>query len=798
MSVGKKIGVVAGLIVLLIVLAMVALIVLVKPEQIKEMALDRVRESSGFEIEAGPASLHFGLSGVGVRVDSLMLASPDSLQVVGVEKVDVYAKLLPLLRRRVELKHLVVHRPVLRIRDPERVETPGPGAAQAQEAAPRALLAVESWSVKEGTYEHSGGWGELTLEGLDLQGDLAWDPERGASGSAGGSMKTGFVSGEAGDFDLPSAQVSTEIRFPARGDSILLPKIEVSSGRLKGLLSGAFGLTDVGWEGLIDGRVEPVSWNDVREFMPPDSLKKIEGFAIDGEFELKEIRIETRAASNKSLVSGILDFSDVSVKAPDAPLGFSEGKGTVRFSPGLVALENGTGKVGDDPVTFGLLVEGEKRRSLQASVATRFDAATLSHVLPEDSDLELDRGEVDVDVSISGALPFTTEEIPSITGKVNLINLFGTIMDLPLEDARGTIRFQGRRAEVEGLSASLGRSDFSLSGTVSDFSSPNLDFELQSNTLDLDEMFPKKEGDEAPGGAAEPKDQEVMGIPASGEITVRTLRYMKMEMQNARATLRVTPDGVFLEDVSAEMQEGEINGDLNLIPEDQGRAWQYAGRVNLNRVPVAVTLNAWSNLGQYIKGEANGDIDMQGRTAEGTDPLRDLTLGATFKVQNGAFVNVPGLQALGRTLRIKEAVEESWAFRNLSGAVSVREGRVIVDTLSVFQKDMEWSVAGSIGLDGSLELRGTLFADPEKLALPSEAELLKPYITNERGQVPVDFRMRGEFKSPDVSLDWESLLLRAAERAKKVEPEKLKDKIRETLKDPDALDKLKKLLGGGK
>jgi hypothetical protein len=689
---------------------------------------------------------------------------------------------------------------MFRIRDPERVQRPGPGAAagQAQEAAPLTLLAVESWSAKDGTYEHSGGWGELILEGLDLQGDLAWDPERGAIGSAGGSVKTGFVSGEAGDFDLPSAEVRTEIRFPARGDSILLPKIEVSSGRLKGLLSGAFGLTDVGWEGLIEGRVEPVSWKDVRGLIPPDSLKKIEEFEVDGEFELKEIRIETRAESSKSLVSGVLDFADVSVKGPDAPLGFSDGKGTVRFSPGLVALENGTGRVGDDPVTFGVLVEGEEERKLQASVATRFDAATLSQVLPEDSDLELDRGEVDIDVSISGALPFSTEEIPTVTGRVNLIDLFGTIMDLPLENARGTIRFQGRRAEVDGLSASLGRSDFSLSGTVSDFSNPNLDFELQSNKLDLDEMFPKKEGDEAPAGTAEPKEQDIIGIPASGEINVRTLLYMKMEMQNARATLHVTPDGVFLKDVSAEMQEGEINGDLNLIPEDQGRAWRYTGRVNLRRVPVATTLNAWSNLGQYIRGEANGDIDVQGRTAEDTDPLRDLTLGAAFKVQNGAFVNVPGLQALGRTLRIKEAVEESWAFRNLSGAVAVREGRVIIDTLTVLQKEMDWSVAGSIGLDGTIELRGTLFADPGKLALPQEAELLKPYITNERGKVPVDFRMRGKFKSPDVSLDWESLLLRAAERAKKEEPEKLKDKIRETLKDPDALDKLKKILGGGK
>jgi hypothetical protein len=543
--------------------------------------------------------------------------------------------------------------------------------------------------------------------------------------------------------------------------------------------------------------VDPVTWKDVRELIPPDSLKKIEGMEIDGRFELPEIEIETRAASEKSFVSGRLAFSDVLLKAPDAPLGFSRGKGNVRFSPGTIVLEDGEGLLGKDAVNFSARIEGEATKRMDLSVASRLDAQNLSRLLPEGSEFALERGVIALDLSTSGDLPIQLERLPAIRGSIRLEDIAGTYGHLPVA-GKGKLRFLGAGATVEELKGTLGASDFSVTGTVPDLRNPKLDFSLLSRTLDLNELFPESEREETAPSSAKEQEGKAVGIPASGSIHVEKLRMKKMEMTNLRGRVDVGLDGIALNEIRADAHGGTVKGDLRLLPAEDGRTWTYAGHLDLDGIGVGPVLSSWTKLAGRIEGRTDGQIDLSGQTAPGSDPARDLSLDAWLKVRDGAFINMRGLDELGKALRIKEAIGERWPFRDLWAVIVMREGRLGVDTLRVFQKQAEWKLAGSIGLDGSLDIRGTMFAQPSYITLPPEAQMVAPYLQNEKGEIPIDFMIAGLLKSPNVTLDWTAILSRATEKAKQEEPGKLKDLIKETLKDPDTLDKLKKLWGGGR
>jgi hypothetical protein len=190
-----------------------------------------------------------------------------------------------------ELRGLTLHRPDLRVRPPS------PGARRTASSPFLAFLAVESWSVKEGSYGQSGPDGEFALTGVDLAGGFSWRAGTGASGSIRGRAAAGSWKAPARSLTLPPLEAAIDFRLSAAGDSLALPRVELSSGALKLALAGAFRPTGRVWIGSLTGRAEPFSWSEVERFIPPTLLS--------GRFEISELRIE-RTVREEFIVSGLV------------------------------------------------------------------------------------------------------------------------------------------------------------------------------------------------------------------------------------------------------------------------------------------------------------------------------------------------------------------------------------------------------------------------------------------------------------------------------------------------------------
>ncbi len=794
MTLRKKFALGLGTLLAVIVVLAIAARFVIRPERLKEVALSRARATTGYAIEAGPARIHLGTSGIGVRVEDLRAVAPDSSQRIRIASTDLYLKLLPLLGRRVELRQATLHRPVLELRPAASAPpTPGgPGTTPPAGSPAFAFLAVERWSVDEGTYVQTGPMGTLTLNAVDLTGGFSWTAETGAAGTARGTVGNGLWSGAAGAFGLPGFRARADFDLNAAGDSLDLSSITVESGDVAARLSGSFTRVGAEWPGALEGRVEPVGWDAIRAILPEEDLAALAGADLDGRFALPGFRIEhTEAGENR--VSGRLVFSEVSLKAPSAPLGLTGAEGRVDFAPGVVAMEKAKGRLGDHGISISARLEGTPPSRIEVSVATRIDGATLAGLLPASVPLTLTAGTVDLDLSAAGPFPVAPARLPELTGTVDLAGFAGTYREIPIGKGRGRLRFAGHAVEVRDFGASLGRSDFAVNGTMADLARPDLHFTLNSDRLDLNELFPEAAASGDTAGSAPP-----VGVPGTGTVRVGSLRFRETELREVTAKVTAGLDGVRAEDIAAELYGGAATGRVALAPVEDGRAWRYEGRVALKGVQVGNVLADWTPLGKRVEGTASAAMTFSGREGPGADPLRALELSGTTDVGQGAILNVPALRSLATYLDLKEAAGDRWPFRNLAAAFAVKDGRLILDTLRVAQTGLGWALGGTVGLDGTLALSGILLADPARIDLPSEFQLLAPYVAQADGRIPVDFKLTGEAASPVVSVDWDALARRATEKARTDEREKLQKELEKSITDPQALDKLKKLLGGKK
>ncbi len=292
---------IGGAALLLLVVAAAALTVL-RPERLKAIVLAEARRATGLVIDAGPASVRLGFTGVALRVSDLRVAVADSSQLLRVERADATLKIRALLRRQVELRGLTLHRPDLQVRPP------APRALGPRRPASSpflAFLAVESWSVEEGRYAQSGPEGDLALTGVDLSGGFSWRAGKGASGSIRGRATGGSWKAPALSLALPPLDAVIDFHLSVAADSLTLPRVELSSGALRLALAGTFRPAGRVWIGSLTGRSEPFTWDEVRGFIFPAGSAKSEGGTVAGRFEIPDLRIE-RTVREELLVSGLV------------------------------------------------------------------------------------------------------------------------------------------------------------------------------------------------------------------------------------------------------------------------------------------------------------------------------------------------------------------------------------------------------------------------------------------------------------------------------------------------------------
>ncbi|HSK07947.1 MAG TPA: AsmA-like C-terminal region-containing protein [Vicinamibacterales bacterium] len=249
-------------------------------------------------------------------------------------------------------------------------------------------------------------------------------------------------------------------------------------------------------------------------------------------------------------------------------------------------------------------------------------------------------------------------------------------------------------------------------------------------------------------------------LRASGEVAASAFRFGALAIESVAGTLRYVNQLLTVEGMSFTAYGGTGQGSVGATLSASPLVWTMDASVenaDVNRFlgEAASTPNRVSGrarLGLRLKGPARAPLL---RLARGTVDLR---------VRHGAIHQFPLLDAIGRALGVEMGDDDDLRFEELAGTFTVADAVATTDDLQLRHAHARVDAAGRIGLDQSLDLRGTVAFSRARSqqAIRRVRELAG--LRNAQGEIEVPVRMTGTLTDPAFAVDVQSIVQDAAGR----------------------------------
>jgi AsmA-like C-terminal region/AsmA family len=490
-------------------------------------------------------------------------------------------------------------------------------------------------------------------------------------------------------------------------------------------------------------------------------------------------------------------------------------------------VKNTSGKMAETLVTvkdFSMLLDGEKlsaRMTLQNLDDYTWDIAAngsvdlekMTKIFPVagmtisglvKADIETKGKMSDVNAKRYGKLP--------TSGVVSMKNFRYTSKDLPYSVtlSQADVSFDPAKVQVKQMSGTIGKSDFSVNGIVTNYLSYVLNketingsFNFNSTLFDLNEFM-------TPSAEPAAKDTATFGvvtIPKNIDFTLRsnlkTIKMMDYVMTNATGDILVKNGIANMNGVKFTMLDGSfaVSGsynptnvkhpkfDMGLIIDNLSIQKASASfSIIKTYAPIAGSMSGRFGVDFKINGELTEQMGANLPTINGSGLVKIAEAGLT---QSKLISGVTALTKLNDT--------DNVTLKNVTLSVTIVNGRASVKPFDVKFGDYITSIAGSAGLDGSIDYTLKMNVPAGAVGAQYQA-LLNQYggTNNSTRDIPVAIGVGGTYKNPKTTLNTQEQKEQAKTVIKNVAEEKGKELIKEAVKGTDAKDIVNGLLGGKK
>lgn len=354
----------------------------------------------------------------------------------------------------------------------------------------------------------------------------------------------------------------------------------------------------------------------------------------------------------------------------------------------------------------------------------------------------------------------------------------GDLKDVRLrgQAASGRFRAAGAWSPAKPEEARLDLTDIALrgpgvdlGGNVSVATSPmRAWFVLTGPLLDLDAVMgilpeapaqAKAEPAPAAGGELVPAAmrQQIQAARASGTIAIDTLKGGRLEATDVKARATLSRGTLVLDDLTARVYGGRVSaGGTRVALSEPVPTWKLVAR--LSGLDLAQGISAFAGTAP-LQGKLDGTLEVEGKGTE-WEKLRDGLSGlAGLAIKDGTLTTADlGQNVLGSLAKGLEAVGRGGAaqkvsglggktqLRDFTGKFTVKDGALTAQSpLEVGTGVGKLTLGGGIGLDGRLDLRGSV-AVPKAVLAQAVSGIPLP------DQLAVPLSLGGTLSSPSVSV----------------------------------------------
>jgi hypothetical protein len=357
---------------------------------------------------------------------------------------------------------------------------------------------------------------------------------------------------------------------------------------------------------------------------------------------------------------------------------------------------------------------------IDAALKGKIDLAKVPDYYPLEG-VEKIKGTINADVTAKGRLSaIEKERYSDFDAKgnidVSMLNYVSKDLPAPLSISTMNMKFNPQNVTVSNLNMKLGKSDFRANGSLDNllnyiFTDDKLKGTLtvNSNNIDINEFMTEYTTTE---GTAAAQDTVLdVKVPDNIDFTFngnfKRILYDNIELKNVTGSLIVRDQSVRITNLTANIFDGNavINGTYaTKEPGNPKIAFDYDLQ-NISFQDAFKTFNTFEKYApimEHVNGRFNSKLNITGQLGEDLSPdIKTLIGDGLLEMNNVSITGVKVLDKIADKFKLSQlkklSIDKAWT------VFKFKDGRMAVDPFDLKVSNMVMNIAGSHGLDNSLD-----------------------------------------------------------------------------------------------
>jgi|GEM_PF-1056264 len=804
----KIIGIIAGIFVLLVIAATIAAKIFFTKEKILAIAIPKIEEAIHRKVAIKDASLSI-FPGISVHLDSLVIHNRPGYQqenLISLDEFSVQLKLLPLLRKRIELGKLVFDKPNIYLEKTGEKESNYQDFLQTDKERKIIPITFDRMEIREGriVFYNRPKQSTLVLEQLNQEGELKLIENRIMVTKGKLSIGNIQVKNKEGALAYP-LEFDYSASYDLIFDSLHVDQAKIKFAKLR--LDAQAKVEDLTLKPKLDLKLkaEECLAADLLALLPESQKKLTEKWKINGKMSLQAEGIwDFSQGLRPNQLNGEISGKEIELSVKENLPKISIPLLTADFSEKNVTITTSQASIGDAPLQLKVVIENPEDISLSGEFSSKLDLALLPQFIPMPAGTQVS-GQADISTSFFGKLKSVRDM--NLAGNCNLsrVNVSTSSLAQPISNLNARLKLSQRELTVENLSASQGKSNFNLKGSCQKLVpyllatkeekekfKPTLNFNFTSNYLNLDEILPTGDTSKVKADTAQSKPL-YLGLGSilnlQGKLKIEKAIFRQVEVSNFQGDLSLIDGVLKLTNVSTNIYSGTATGEMVCDLRDPNNV-KFDLKVLSQGMEANNFLSRFSQVQNHLYGKLNFEGNFSGQGNFVPQIQNSLTGEGKVSFTDGKLVNWDFANQMAGFLNLNQFEEEP--IKELKNKFAVKGARLYFEDFLATSKNADWKLTGSIGLlDQSLDYSLNILLSPEVSGqvniLGEQTKLLK----DEQGRLLVPLKISGLASSPKFAIDF-SLVSQKLQNQLKQNLQEKKSELKEDLqkKAKEALEGL--------
>ena len=335
-----------------------------------------------------------------------------------------------------------------------------------------------------------------------------------------------------------------------------------------------------------------------------------------------------------------------------------------------------------------------------------------------------------------------------LNGEVSLTDGFlsTAAMKARLEDIKFKALLSGNTADIRLDNLTMGKSSASGHITIKDLNRRVVEFELNSDYLNTDDLLPREDNTKSK------KKKKKSTLTGTGRINIKKGQIKKHSFKAFKTKVLIDKEAYNIDSIIFSMSEGLVTGKATVIKNPKAKKL-YTAKLLVRKVDLETLTKELGKEKKIISGKLDANIDLFGKRGV---PIKE-GLGGTMilDTRRGRLWKLPVITkifSLVNIISINSLFEAGLEYNKIKGNFDIKDGVFYTEDLVLDSSSLRMSVIGEIdypkdSIDAALGFHPFVTMDKIINLIPLAGWIISG---KDRNSVTMYYEIKGSLKDPDV------------------------------------------------